>query len=128
MLRVKELKTIKEILSKMEKDILGDLQERIKSSNVDEQRDIGDMFDDADIEQSREFNLLLSSRERQKLQQIKAALKRMDAKEYGLCEDCGEEIPVGRLKAMPFATMCVKCKSLQESLEGQVAATAEEKA
>lgn len=128
MLRIKELKTIKEILSKMEKDILGDLQERIKSSNVDEQRDIGDMFDDADIEQSREFNLLLSSRERQKLQQIKAALKRMEAREYGLCEECGEEIPVGRLKAMPFATLCVKCKSQQESLEGQVATTAEEKA
>ena len=66
----------------------------------------------------REFNLLLGTRERQKLEQIESALSRMENGEYGFCEDCGENIPAGRLKAMPFATLCVKCKSERESVEG----------
>ena len=86
------------------------------------------MFDDADLEQSREFNLLLTTREKEKLEQIDAALTRMEAGEYGICEECGEQIPIGRLKAMPFATLCVKCKSKKESLEGYTTALREEKA
>jgi len=102
----------------MKKDILADLDERIKTSDVSEQRVIGDIFDDADLEQSREFNLLLNTREKQKLKQIEQALLKMENGEYGICENCEEDIPVGRLKAMPFASMCVKCKSQQESIEG----------
>jgi len=102
----------------MKKEILEALQERVNSSNINEQREIGDVFDDADLEQSREFNILLTAREKQKVQQIEAALQKMGTGNYGLCEECGEEIPIGRLKALPFATLCVKCKSKQESTEG----------
>ena len=118
MLRKNELLEIKDILLQMKKDILKTLDERIKSNDVSAQREIGDIFDDADLEQIREFNLLLGTRERQKLEQIESALSRMENGEYGFCEDCGENIPVGRLKAMPFATLCVKCKSERESMEG----------
>lgn len=118
MLKPKDIQEIKEMLLTMKKDILADLDERIKSSDVSEQRVIGDIFDDADLEQSREFNLLLNTREKLKLKQIEQALLKMENGEYGICESCDEDIPVGRLKAMPFASMCVKCKSQQESIEG----------
>jgi DnaK suppressor protein len=118
MLRKNELLEIKEILLQMKKDILKTLSERIKSHDLTAQREIGDIFDDADLEQTREFNLLLGTRERQKLDQIESALSRMDQGEYGFCEDCEENIPAARLKAMPFATLCVKCKSERESMEG----------
>jgi len=121
MLRKNELLEIKEILLQMKKDILKTLAERIKSNDITAQREIGDIFDDADLEQTREFNLLLGTRERQKLDQIESALTRMEHGEYGFCEDCGENIPAGRLKAMPFATLCVKCKSERESLKGPAA-------
>lgn len=127
MLRKDELLEIKEILVKMKQEILQNLEERIKSNDMSEQREIGDIFDDADLEQSREFNLLLSTRERQKLDQIESALSKIEKGEYGYCEDCDETIPVGRLKAMPFATLCVKCKSERESLEGHTNAYVEEK-
>ena len=42
--------------------------------------------------------------------------------EYGICEECEEEIPLGRLKAMPFTRLCVNCKSELEkhqALTGQ---------
>ena len=118
MLRKNELLEIKEILLQTKKDILKTLAERIKSHDLTAQREIGDIFDDADLEQTREFNLLLGTRERQKLDQIESALSRMEQGEYGFCEDCEENIPAGRLKAMPFATLCVKCKSERESMEG----------
>ncbi len=127
MLRKDELLEIREILIEMKTEILQNLEERIKSNDMSEQREIGDIFDDADLEQSREFNLLLSTRERQKIDQIESALSKLDNGEYGYCEDCDETIPVGRLRAMPFATLCVKCKSQRESVEGHASAYIEEK-
>ncbi|HOM28561.1 MAG TPA: TraR/DksA family transcriptional regulator [Deltaproteobacteria bacterium] len=127
MLRKNELLEIREILVQMKKEILETLSERIKSSDIASQREIGDIFDEADLEQTREFNLLLGTREKQKLEQIESALARMDKGEYGFCEDCGENIPIGRLKAMPFATLCVKCKSERESMEGPAQLYVEEK-
>ena len=127
MLRKDELLEIKEILIEMKNEILQNLEERIKSNDMSEQREIGDIFDDADLEQSREFNLLLTTRERQKLDQIESALSKLDNGEYGYCEDCDETIPVGRLRAMPFATLCVKCKSERESIEGHATVYIEEK-
>jgi DnaK suppressor protein len=127
MLRKDELLEIKEILMEMKSEILQNLEERIKSNDMSEQREIGDIFDDADLEQSREFNLLLTTRERQKLDQIESALSKLDNGEYGFCEDCDETIPVGRLRAMPFATLCVKCKSERESVEGHAPVYIEEK-
>jgi len=127
MLRKNELLEIKELLEEMNREILKNLDERIKSNDMSDQREIGDIFDDADLEQSREFNLLLTTRERQKLDQIESALAKIEKGEYGYCEDCDESIPVGRLKAMPFATLCVKCKSERESMEGTPSAYVEEK-
>ena len=40
---------------------------------------------------------------------IDAALTRIENGDYGICAKCGEEIPVERLKALPYATTCVKC-------------------
>jgi len=126
MARAKEIQDIKEILLNMKKEMVENLKEKMKAADVSEHREIGDMFDDADLEQSREFELLLTSREKQKLEQIDAALKRMEAGEYGVCEECEEEIPIGRLKALPFATLCVKCKSRKESMEGHAPVVEEE--
>ncbi len=127
MLRKEELFEIQEILLNMKKELLENLEEKIKANDISEQRDIGDIFDDADLEQSREFNLLLTTRERQKLKQIEASLAKIVQGEYGECEDCGENIPLGRLKAMPFALLCVKCQSQRESIEGYTTAYREEK-
>lgn len=41
------------------------------------------------------------------LNQVKSALARLDAGQYGICEVCGEEIEAGRLEALPFATRCM---------------------
>jgi len=52
--------------------------------------------------------------------QIDEALQRMANGTYGKCEVCGKNIPLARLRAVPFATMCVKCKSEDERFSGRM--------
>jgi DnaK suppressor protein len=48
-------------------------------------------------------------RERGTLQEIEGALQRIKSGEYGLCGSCGKPIPDARLKALPYARVCVGC-------------------
>ena len=49
------------------------------------------------------------------LRQVNHALKLLDAGEYGICEDCGEPIPEPRLRAVPYATLCIECAEDEEA-------------
>ncbi|MBW2274655.1 MAG: TraR/DksA family transcriptional regulator [Deltaproteobacteria bacterium] len=51
----------------------------------------------------------LDTQGRNELDHIERALRRMESGVYGVCEQCEEEIPVGRLRALPFTTTCVDC-------------------
>ncbi|KQP73242.1 molecular chaperone DnaK [Microbacterium sp. Leaf288] len=46
---------------------------------------------------------------RKELEQIDDALRRLNAGGYGVCADCGEPIPIARLRVRPFASRCVSC-------------------
>ena len=46
-----------------------------------------------------------------KLTEIRKALQRLDNGSYGRCVECGEDIPEGRLKAIPYAARCLACAS-----------------
>ena len=48
----------------------------------------------------------LSETARREVMQIDAAIARMDEGAYGTCVDCGEEIPIDRLRALPFTLRC----------------------
>ncbi len=52
-----------------------------------------------------------SARRRAEADRLQAALARIDNADYGLCEDCGEDIPAGRLKLDLTALRCVSCAS-----------------
>jgi DnaK suppressor protein len=52
------------------------------------------------------------------LHQIDAALLRLEAGEYGLCTDCGQEIDPRRLKALPYALLCTECATGRERAQG----------
>ncbi len=73
--------------------------------------DMADVGTEA-FEQELTLNLLGS--ETGVLEQIEAALKRIEDGIYGRCEECGKEIPKARLEAIPYAALCVKCASRQE--------------
>ena len=62
-----------------------------------------------DALQGQAMALETARRRAVELQKIDAALKRLEAGEYGLCVRCGEEIPARRLAFDPAATLCVDC-------------------
>lgn len=49
------------------------------------------------------------------LQEIDDALARIREGTFGLCEDCGEPVPAARLDAIPYARLCISCKSREEA-------------
>ena len=73
-----------------------------------------DVIDQSANDLERTIHLVLRERGRSKLKAIDEALERIEDGTFGFCEDCGERIPAGRLEAMPFATTCRDCKSIQE--------------
>jgi DnaK suppressor protein len=48
------------------------------------------------------------------LQQVNAALERMNQGTYGICQRCGKEIGEERLEAFPYVTYCIQCQSYLE--------------
>jgi DnaK suppressor protein len=76
-----------------------------------------DPTDRASLEAERNFMLRIRDRESKLIKKIKQALERIENGTYGICESCGEEISIKRLKARPVTTQCIECKAKEESLE-----------
>jgi DnaK suppressor protein len=74
-----------------------------------------DVADEAANTYARQMLLGMSERERRNLREIDAALDRIDDGTYGTCEECSEPISEARLKALPYATLCVDCKADREA-------------
>lgn len=64
---------------------------------------------------SRELDMTLEENVRSALEAVRKALERMDEGAYDTCERCGASIGEERLRAMPTATLCITCKSAEES-------------
>ncbi|BDV41363.1 molecular chaperone DnaK [Geotalea uraniireducens] len=126
---VEKLEEMKAILRKMKEDALKEINKAVKNgSEATTGEPTGDIYDQASSERDRELGLILNDRERDKLRQIDEALLRIDEGEYGICEECEEEIPLGRLKVMPFARYCVRCQSDMEKLQAQTKRFEEDRA
>ena len=76
-----------------------------------------DPNDRATLESDRNFELRIRDRERKLLVKIQEAIKRIDDGVFGICEVCDGEISEKRLVARPVTTLCIECKTKQETLE-----------
>jgi DnaK suppressor protein len=74
-----------------------------------------DAVDQASADIDKSFALALKNRERETLLQIDEALKRIESGHFGDCERCDDEIAEARIRAFPFTTLCIDCKSELES-------------
>lgn len=68
----------------------------------------------AQVSTARELELTLDARESIELDMVDAALHRIEDGSYGLCIDCGAEIPAARLHAAPEASRCIACQEKTE--------------
>jgi DnaK suppressor protein len=74
------------------------------------QQNSGDVIDAALDTAQDEISSQLAEVESRELANIEIALERMRKGEYGRCESCGGSIPLARLQALPYATMCIRCQ------------------
>jgi len=90
---------------------------KAEADSLTEDREPGDVqFDEESGEGDtlaveRERDLALSAQARAAIEQIDVAVAKIHDGTYGRCENCGTTIPKERLKALPYAALCVKCKS-----------------
>ena len=68
----------------------------------------------AQVSTARDLEFALDARETAELDQVDAALRRIEAGTYGQCIDCGVEIPAARLQATPEASRCIACQEKAE--------------
>lgn len=118
----KEAKQYRMSLLKLKERITEDIkhisEDALKKSQKDASGDMSGytlhLADVATDAYDREFSLGLASNDRDVLIQIDDALKRIEEGTYGSCEQCKKAIAKIRLKALPFARLCLKCQKDQE--------------
>ncbi|HKZ00334.1 MAG TPA: TraR/DksA family transcriptional regulator [Rhabdochlamydiaceae bacterium] len=90
-------------------NILRDTTEDVKS--IEETKGYSQhQADEGTDDFNRTISLELSTQEFTVLRQIERALEKIDENTYGICDITGEEIPIQRLEAVPYATMTVKAQ------------------
>ena len=102
-------------LSELKSEIIDNLV----ASNEDfkeivEGMDPKDLADIASDDIDRKMIEALGSQELKRLKLIDSALTRIEQGKYGLCMKCGKKIPQDRLEAIPYALMCIECKTADE--------------
>lgn len=118
----KELAEFKKNILKLKEGMLEGIkhvsEDTLKKSQKDAAGDISGytyhMADVATDTYDREFSLGLASNERKLLYELDDALKKIEDGSFGICEDCKSPIAKNRLKAVPYARLCVKCQERKE--------------
>jgi DnaK suppressor protein len=90
----------------LRKALAGDLSLLKELSN----QTSGDMVDAALDSAQDEINSQLAEVESRELGMIEKALERMRSGDYGVCEGCNQKIKLERLKALPYAVLCIECQ------------------
>ncbi len=113
-MRKRELELLRKKLIEKKEDIKKIVQGNSKEEEDFFSTEVGDIADAASDSVERELLFELNDNERRILGNIEDALQKIENETYGICEKCGKEIEIERLKAMPFAMVCMKCKSQME--------------
>ena len=118
----KELSVFRKTILKIKEKVVGDIkhisEDTLKKSQKDASGDISGysyhMADVATDTYDREFSLGLASNEQKALYELDDALKRIEEGTFGICEECKCVMTKTRLKAVPYARLCVKCQEKRE--------------
>lgn len=109
---------LKKLLIKMREDIIKEAKNEIRKFKEGEKKQmVESVLDDGDlsfVDLSEDISLKQLSAHRDTLIKIDEALRKLKEGTYGMCEDCGDEISVERIKIIPFATYCRDCQEKKE--------------
>ncbi len=114
----KEKQAYRKSLLEQKEKIVKTLSQFYNESKEVESDIAQDVVDKAESSYTKEFLLSLSDTEREQLSLIDAALKRLETKEFGVCQMCGRPIGKKRLAALPWTPYCIDCQQKTEESGG----------
>ncbi len=115
-MKKKDVQYFKEFLTERLEELLGHADDTVSGMTAPKEN-FPDPTDRASLEADRNFMLRIRDRENKLIKKIKKALERIDNGTFGICEKCGEDISIKRLKARPVTTQCIECKTKEEAVE-----------
>ena len=103
------------ILLERKENILSNINN--SRANIDQlkEQEINDELDYAELVSDSFTEGMIANHQLDELRQIEESLKKIEAGTYGICDMCGVVIPLGRLKAKPFAKFCTECRTVYEN-------------
>lgn len=102
------LRRFHRLLVERREEVRRDLRSRLRDVRADDEAA-------AALEAGDDVDLMLIQLHSATLQQIDAALERLEKGRYGMCGDCGEPIADARLRVLPFALRCTRCEGAREA-------------
>ena len=115
----KQREHFKKLLYAWKQELMEEV-DRTVTHMKDEAANFPDPADRATQEEEFSLELRTRDRERKLIKKIDSTIERIEADDYGFCDQCGIEIGIRRLEARPTATLCVDCKTLDEIKERQL--------
>jgi len=112
-----ELQRFKSLLDEKRAQIVANAQSTLAEDMALDANDLPDEMDLASSEYLQSFQFRLRGREKVFLEKIDRALVKIAQGDFGVCDECGEEISIKRLEARPETTLCIRCKEDQERAE-----------
>jgi len=85
-----------------------------------------DEFDRIQHGQARDLAMDALDRDSKLLREVRAALRRLDTRTFGICLNCKDEITVKRLTAVPWAASCIACQHSADGVAGERGSVGEE--
>ena len=115
-MKKKDVEYFRELLTERLEGLLEQANVTV-SGMIAPKENIPDLTDRATLEADRNFMLRIRDRENKLIKKISKAIDRIENNIYGVCEKCGEDISLARLKARPVTTQCIDCKTKEEVTE-----------
>ena len=115
-MKEKNIEYFRELLTKRLEGLLDHASDTVSGMTAPKEN-IPDPTDRASLEADSIFMLRIRDRENKLIKKIRKALDRIENNTFVVCEKCGEDISLARLKARPVTTQCIDCKTKEESTE-----------
>ncbi len=110
-----QIDELKVILLERRDNILSNINSSRLNIDQLKEQDIKDDLDYAELVSDSFTEGMIANHQLEEFKQIEEALVKISQGTYGICDMCGIVIPLGRLKAKPFAKFCTECRTVYEN-------------
>ena len=110
----KKYKEVENELASLKQKLIAEMREKLAECTTSARHDSSELLDLAADGELDDMTARIAEADSLKIGQIEQALDMLRDGNYGVCQRCGEQISSRRLKAIPFATLCIECKEQEE--------------